>query len=352
MRKAEERWGAGIVEQLSLDLKDAFPEEKGFGASNLWYMKKWYLFYSQKEYVKKLQQLAGEFNDANNQTIIKLQQLVGESCSNDNQSTTKLQQLGAEICDDNEQDISFPLLFSFVPWGHHIQIITKCKDVNEALFYIRKTVNEGWSRATLMNCMKAELYKSQGKAVTNFTSTLPMPQAELAQEITKENYDFGFLTLPKKYDEEQLEDALCEQMARFLLELGKGFAFLGRQKELVVAGHSRRIDLLFYHIHLRCYIVVELKAVPFQPEFAGKLNFYVNSVNHLMKSSDENPTIGLLICSDMNTTEVQWSFESLCTPIGVATYNNVQIEEIKKQLPTVEELQARIKMLEMEIQKK
>lgn len=278
MRKAEERWGAGIVEQLSLDLKDAFPEEKGFGASNLWYMKKWYLFYSQKEYVKKLQQLAGEFNDANNQTIIKLQQLVGESCSNDNQSTTKLQQLGAEICDDNEQDISFPLLFSFVPWGHHIQIITKCKDVNEALFYIRKTVNEGWSRATLMNCMKAELYKSQGKAVTNFTSTLPMPQAELAQEITKENYDFGFLTLPKKYDEEQLEDALCEQMARFLLELGKGFAFLGRQKELVVAGHSRRIDLLFYHIHLRCYIVVELKAVPFQPEFAGKLNFYVNSV--------------------------------------------------------------------------
>lgn len=206
------------------------------------------------------------------------------------------------------------------------------------------TVEESWSRSTLTHCIKANLYKTQGKAVANFTLTLPTPQAELAQEITKENYNFGFLTLPKKYNEEQLENALCEQMTRFLLELGKGVAFVGRQKELVVAGHSRRIDLLFYHIHLRCYIVVELKAVPFQPEFAGKLNFYVNSVNHLMKTPDDNPTIGLLICSDMNTTEVQWSFENLNTPIGVATYSNVQIEELKRQLPTVEELQARIKI--------
>ncbi len=162
--------------------------------------------------------------------------------------------------------------------------------------------------------------------------------------MTKENYDFGFLALPKKYTEEQLEDALCEQMTRFLLELGNGFAFVARQKELVVDGTSRYIDLLFYHIHLRCYVVVELKAVAFQPEFAGKLNFYVTAVNHLLKNPADNPTVGLLICSDMKKTEVKWSFETIHAPIGVATYSNV--EEIRKQLPSVEELRARIKLLE------
>lgn len=333
MRKAEERWGAGIVEQLSLDLQATFPGEKGFGASNLWYMKKWYQFYTKDG----LSTITDEKE--------KLEQAVQET------HDIILHQAGGELVDTESEGIPFPKIFALVPWRHHVEIITKCKDVDEAMFYIRMTIEENWSRATLMNCINANLYSKQGKAVTNFNTVLPIPQAELAQEITKENYDFGFLTLPKKYDEEQLENALCEQMTRFLLELGKGFAFMGRQKELVVAGRSRRIDLLFYHIHLRCYVVVELKAVPFQPEFAGKLNFYVNSVNHLMKTPDENPTIGLLICSDMNTTEVQWSFENLSTPIGVATYNNVQIEEIKKQLPTIEELQARIKLLEKELKR-
>ena len=199
--------------------------------------------------------------------------------------------------------------------------------------------------------MKADLYHKQGGAVTNFSTLLPLPQADLAQEMTKENYDFGFLTLPEGYKEEQLEDALCKQMTRFLLELGTGFAFVGRQKELVIAGHSRRIDLLFYHIHLRCYVVVELKAVAFQPEFAGKINFYVSAVDDLLKNEQDNPTIGILICSDMNTTEVQYAFRGVNTPIGVSTYSDVQIEEMKKQLPTVEQLQERIKLLEYEIGK-
>ncbi|MCD8295947.1 MAG: DUF1016 domain-containing protein [Prevotella sp.] len=168
--------------------------------------------------------------------------------------------------------------------------------------------------------------------------------------MTKENYDFGFLTLPQDYKEIQLENALCEQMTRFLLELGTGFAFVGRQKELVIAGHSRRIDLLFYHIHLRCYVVIELKTVAFQPEFAGKINFYVSAVDDLLKKGSDNPTIGLLICSDMNSTEVQYAFRGVNSPIGVSTYSDVQIEEIKKLLPTVEQLQERIKLLENELQ--
>lgn len=199
------------------------------------------------------------------------------------------------------------------------------------------------------NNIKAKLYKSHAAALSNFALHLDVPQAELAQEMTKENYDFGFLTLPESFNEQQLEDALCKQMTRFLLELGSGFAFVGRQKELVVDGTTRRIDLLFYHIHLHCYVVVELKAVAFQPEFAGKLNFYVSAVNHLLKANEDNPTIGLLICSDMKETEVKWSFENINTPIGVATYSNIQVEELKKQLPTIEQLQEHIKLLKLEL---
>lgn len=231
-----------------------------------------------------------------------------------------------------------PEIFGYVPWGQHIEIISKCKTLEEATFYLKQVANDALSRPALVRLIKADLFHKQGGAISNFTDILPTIQAQLAQEITKENYDFGFITLPKSYNEKQLEDALSNQLTRFLLELGSGFAFVGRQKEIVVAGKSRRIDMLFYHIHLRCYIVCELKAVPFEPEFTGKLNYYVNAVNKLLKNESDNPTIGLLICSDMNKTDVQWAFEGITTPLGVATYDNVQIEEIKKQLPTVEQL--------------
>ena len=318
-RKAEERWGTGIVEQISLDLQAEFPDEKGFSTSNIWYMKRWYLFY------------ANALRSSENQ---------------------KLDQLGQEINDNGINGIDFPPLFAFVPWRHHIEIIKNCTTTEEAIFYIQKTINEGLSRSNLTHCIKADLFHKQGGAVSNFPEHLPVVQAELAQEMTKENYDFGFITLPSKFNEAQLEDALAHQLSRFLLELGNGFAFVGRQKEIVIAGKSRKIDLLFYHIHLKAYIVCELKVVAFQPEFLGKLNFYVNAVNNLLKAEDDNPTIGLLICSDMNRTEVQWSFDGLTTPIGVATYSNVQIEDIKKQLPSIEELEQRIKLLETELNKK
>lgn len=328
-RKAEEKWGTGVVEQLSLDLQSRYPGEKGFGADNLWAMKRWYLFYSEK-----------------------LEQPVQELLYADNQSNIAINKSGNAIQETNvTEGIPFPELFAYVPWGHHIEIIKKSKSIKEAIFYLYRTIEQGWSRTVLQRYMKANLYYKQGGATTNFSELLPLPQAGLAQEMTKENYDFGFLSLPDGYKEEQLEEALCRQMTRFLLELGTGFAFIGRQKELVVAGHSRRIDLLFYHIHLRCYVVIELKTVAFQPEFAGKINFYVSAVDDLLKKESDNPSIGLLICSDMNTTEVQYAFRGVNTPIGVSTYSDVQIEEIKKQLPTIEQLQERIKLLEFELKK-
>ena len=207
-------------------------------------------------------------------------------------NSLKLQQVGAEISENQKlhqagAEIEFPAIFGFVPWRHHV-------------------------------------------------------------EIVKDAYDFGFVSLPIGYDEEELEDALEQNITRFLLELGSGFAFIGRQKEIIVAGKTRKIDMLFYHIKLRCYVVVELKEVSFEPEFAGKLNFYVNAVNELMKSESDNPTIGLLICKDKDQTEVQWAFQGIETPMGVATYDNIRLQEIKSQLPSEEAIQKRLEQAEEE----
>ena len=194
----------------------------------------------------------------------------------------------------------------------------------------------------------SDLYEHQGKIVNNFTDHLPALQSKLVQEVLKENYDFGFATVEHEmYDEAELEEALTKNVTDLLLELGTGFAFFGRQKELVVGGRSRKIDLLFYHIRLRCYIVCELKAKPFEPEFAGKLNYYVNAVDELLKTDDENPTIGLLVCSDMDKIDVQWSFKGISTPMGVATYNNIRI---KDALPSQEQLAERVRLLQKELQ--
>lgn len=319
IRRAEEKWGKGVVEQLSLDLQREFPGVKGFSTRNLWLMKQWYSFY------------------AINYDVIGLIEHLEKSI---NVSGEKLHQVGAEM--------AFPSIFSYVPWKHHILIISKCKTIEEALFYIKRTVEEGLSRNALDNSIRADMYHSLGSAVTNFKERLPLPQGELADELLKENYDLGFIALPEKYDEKILEDAIEQRMARFLLELGEGWAFVGRQKEIIVSGKSRRIDLLFYHIYLRCYVVLELKVQPFEPEFTGKLNFYVNAVNEFVKKDSDNPTIGLLICKDMDRTEVQLAFQGVTTPMGVATYENVRIKEIEEHLPSAEQIREQVRIAEEE----
>lgn len=331
-KKAEERWGAGVVEQVSLDLKREFPDAEGFSTSNLWFMKRWYSFYTTNVNPKILQQFADNVQHSNQQTV------------------SKLYQVGKEIREKilYQDGKEFPLPFALVPWRHHIEILYRCKSIDEALFYVGKTIEQGLSRDALINCIKANLYEHQGKIVNNFTDHLPALQSKLVQEVLKENYDFGFATVEHEiYDEAELEEALTKNVTDLLLELGTGFAFLGRQKELVVGGRSRKIDLLFYHIRLRCYIVCELKAKPFEPEFAGKLNYYVNAVDELLKTDDENPTIGLLVCSDMDKIDVQWSFKGISTPIGVATYNNIRI---KDALPSQELLAERVRLLQKELQ--
>ena len=330
-KKAEERWGAGVVEQVSLDLQREFPGETGFSTSNLWYMKKWYLFYSGNTSSTILHQAVAELQMSDKKADKKLQQLGGEL------AIEKLHQAGGE----------FPSIFAIVPWRHHVEIITKCKSIDEALFYIGKTIEQGLSRDALINCIKANLFEHQGKIVNNFSDHLPALQSKLVQEVLKENYDFGFATVSHEiYNEDELEEALAKNITAMLLEMGTGFGFMGRQREIIVGGRTRKIDLLFYHIRLRCYLVCELKAKPFEPEYAGKLNFYVNAVDELVKTADDNPTIGLLICSDLNKTEVQWSLRGIETPMGVATYDNIRI---KDALPTQEQLQERMRLLQKEL---
>lgn len=330
-RKAEEKWGNGIVEQVSLDLQAAFPETKGFSARNLWFMKQWYSFYASKAETAAL--------------ISNLENRIDTG-------SLKLNQVGSEIQEQilNQvgSEMIFPSFFAYVPWKHHVLIVQKCETIDEALFYIQRTIEKGLSRNALDDCIRANLYQMSGAAVTNFSDHLPAPQGKLAQELLKENYDFGFISLPEEYDESALEEAIEQRMTRFLLELGDGWAFVGRQKEIIVSGKTRKIDLLFYHIYLRCYVVLELKVKPFDPEFAGKLNFYVNAVNELIRRESDNPTIGLLICKDMDRTEVQLAFQGITTPMGVATYDNVRIKEIQEHLPTAEQIQQQIEIAEEE----
>ena len=328
-KKAEERWGAGVVEQVSLDMSREFPESGNFSARNLWYMKQWYLFYTEE---------SG-----------KLKQAVSELLPSDAYGT-KLQLADANMSGQGKlkQAVSeFPLPFACIPWGHHIRIVQHSKTLEEALFYINYTINEGISRDILSRVLKDDLYNKLGKAPNNFQDYLTPALSKMAQMVLKENYDFGFATVSHEvYDERELEDALSRSVTDLLLELGTGFAFLGRQRELITGDNSRKIDLLFYHIRLRCYIVCELKARPFEPEYAGKLNFYVNAVDDLLKQDDDNPTIGLLICSDMNKADVQWSFRGISTPMGVATYNNIRIKDM---LPTQEQLRERMELLQREL---
>ena len=330
-KKAEERWGAGVVEQVSLDLRREFPKEDGFSARNLRYMKQWYQYYT---------------NEA-----AKLQRPVAEimAVAGLDVNPQKLQRPIAEFKKTNQSpaDEAFPLPFALIPWGQHIEIFTRSESLEEALFYMQQVIEKGLSRTALINCYKAHLYEHQGKIVNNFTEFLPDVQSQLVQEVLKENYDFGFATVDHElFEERELEDALTSDVTNLLLEMGTGFAFMGRQKEIIVGGRSRKIDLLFYHVRLRCYIACEIKVKPFEPEFTGKLNYYVSAVDELLKAPDDNPTIGLLICSDMDKTDVQWSFRGITTPMGVATYNNIRIKDV---LPTQEQLKERMELLQKEL---
>lgn len=289
-------WGSAFFDCLSLDLKAAFPGQTGFSVTNIKYAKRWYEFY--------------------NQDVVIRQRVVDE--------------------------FDMPADFGLVPWGHHIDIFTRSKSVEEALFYNDETIRNDWSRPQLDAEIDNNLYEKQGHAITNFDEKLPAPYSGLAKAILKSPYDFRFID-KKITTERQLEEELAANITRFLLELGQGFAYIGRQMELKMPGGQTFIpDMIFYHTRLKSYIVCELKVVPFIPDFAGKLNFYVSAVDELMKQPDDNPTIGLLICKSKDDTVVEWSFRGMNQPLGVAEYQLKEFisEKVAKLLPSEAELQS------------
>ncbi len=282
-------WGSAIVEELSKDLKKEFPNQKGFSRSNLFSMKKWFEFYSKS-----------------NIEIEKVQQLVGQ-----------------------------------IPWGHNVAIITKAKNIEEALFYINKTIENNWSRAVLIHQIELNFFERQGKAITNFKNTLPAPHSELAEETLKDPYKFDFLTLQEKAFEKNIEEQLVNHITSFLLELGKGFSFVGKQFPIKIDNQDFFIDLLFYHIKLKCYVVIELKAIEFRAEFAGKMNLYLSAVDDTLKTENENPTIGILLCKSKSKVIAEYALRGMTQPIGIAEYEIGKTipKEIKSELPTIEEIE-------------
>ncbi len=287
-RQNEHKWGANFMKRLSLDLRTEFPETDGFSWSNLYKIRKWYLFYSSQ--------------------------------------TEFLYQAGTKLQEVENASVKMPEILLRVPWRHQTVIVSKCGTINAAMFYLNRVVEDNMSRTELENAVKAQMYERSGKALNNFDVTLPHPQNALAAEIIKDPYKLDFLSLPSKFSEMDLENKLATNITRFLLELGKGFAYIGRQMELdTPSGKSYFPDMIFYHTRLKCYVVIELKIVDFMPEFIGKLNFYVSAADELLKGEGDNPSIGILLCKDKDSSVVEWSLRGISTPLGVASY---QLQEV------------------------
>ena len=295
-KQAQAKWGDGFLQTLSADLSKMFPTMKGFSYRNLKSMRQWYLFYNQQNTIRK--------------------QLV------------------------SQLEVS---LFS-VPWGHHLMIMQRCKDIQEAIFYVYKTIENHWSRSVLEHQIELNLYERQGKAITNFQQQLPIATSDLAQELTKDPYVFDFLSITGSYTEKELQQYLEDQMTKFLLELGKGFCFYGKQVHINVGGDDFYIDLFFYNVQLHCYVVVELKTIKFKPEHIGQLKFYVTAINRQLRTEADNPTIGLLICKDKNDIVAEYTLDDIHNPIGISSYKlfDQLSKDYKSSLPSIEEIEKQL----------
>ncbi len=291
-------YGSGFIKKLSADLECELPGAKCFSPTNLGYIRRFHRFYS---------------------------------CVLDNHP-----QVGGK-----SGSLSFESLFA-IPWGHHKYILDKCHDDPEkAIFYIQKTLENNWSRDMLLNFIGGNLYERNGKAISNFKTALPVPQGDLAQQLTKDPYTFDFLDLREEHDEKELKDALVGNITRFLMELGSGFAFVGREYRLSVDNDDYYIDLLFYNVKLHAYVVIEVKTGKFNPKDLGQLGFYVSTVNNTLKSSGDNPTIGLLLCKTKSNLTARYALESSNEPIGISEYEFSKLypTDWKSSLPTIEEIE-------------
>ncbi|MEK6948234.1 MAG: PDDEXK nuclease domain-containing protein [Nanoarchaeota archaeon] len=280
------KYGDSIVEMLAKDLSKEFPNMKGFSRTNLFNIRQWYLFYSKTEQ--------------------KVQQLVGQ-----------------------------------LPWGHNIAILNKVKNIDEAIFYLTETIKNNWSRNILSINIESNLYYRKGKLVNNFESILPKPQSDLAIQTLKDPYIFDFLTLTEEAQEKEIENELVKNVTKFLLELGAGFSYVGKQVPLKVGKEDFYIDLLFYHLKLRCFVIIELKAGDFKPEFAGKINFYLNAVDNILKHTSDNASIGLILCKKKNKVIAEYALKNIARPIGISEYELTKsiTGKLKSSLPTIEDIE-------------
>ncbi len=295
-RQQQQGWGTKVIDNLATDLRTAFPEMKGFSSRNLKYMRSFAETYPDEQFVQEV--------------------------------------------------------LAQITWYHNIALMEKLKSSEERLWYARQTIEQGWSRNVLVHQIESGLYRRQGKADTNFSRTLPNPQSELAQQLLKDPYNFDFISLSQEAQERELEKALIDRIRDFLLELGVGFAFVGSQYHLEVEGEDFYIDLLFYHLHLRCFVVIDLKVEAFKPEFSGKMSFYVSAVDDLLKHRDDMPTIGMILCKNKKQKIVEYALRDLNKPIGVSTYQLREAlpEQLQGSLPTVEQLEAELEAVEIEIE--
>lgn len=291
-KQSAEGWGAKVVRRLAEDLRRLLPDAKGFSYTNLRYM----------------QRLAAEYPDWQ-----ICQQVVGK-----------------------------------LPWGHVVALLDRVAEPETRQWYAREAVVQGWSRNVLAIQIETRLFERQGKAISNFAAALPAPDSELVQQATKDPYIFDFLGVGQEAQERDIENALTEHITRFLLELGAGFAYVGRQVPIEVGGEEFFIDLLFYHLKLRCYVVLELKATAFKPEHAGKLNFYLSAVDAQLKHPDDNPAVGMLLCKTRNDVVAEYALKDVDKPIGIAEYRLTEAipENLRGSLPTIEELEAALEAAE------
>src|SRR5271157_3591483 len=288
-RQTQHGWGAKVIDRLAGDMRRAFPEMSGFSPRNLKYMRAF-----------------------------------------------------AEAWPD-EQIVQAPL--AQITWYHNIALVEKLNAPAERLWYARQTIQNGWSRNVLVHQIESGLYRRQGKALTNFSRTLPVPQSELAQQLVKDPYNFEFLTLTEQARERELERALIDHLRDFLLELGVGFSFVGSQYPLEVGGQEFRLDLLFYHLRLRAFVVIEVKVTDFQPEFSGKMNFYLSAVDDLLRHPDDQPSIGMILCKSKNKVVAEYALRDIRKPVGIAEYRLTEAlpKRLRGSLPTIEALEAELK---------
>ena len=290
-----QKWGSRDIESLGNELQKAFPGISGFSRSNLFKMRAFYLSY------EKVSQTVKQFEE---------------------------------------------LPIAQIPWGHNVILVTKIKDTEERLWYAHMTIEEGWTREALEDAIGSKCFRRHGKAITNFKDRLPEPQSQLAQEILKDPYQFDFLELRNGYKERELEQGLIDHIQQFLIELGQGFAFVARQYHLEVDGEDYYIDLLFYHLQLRCYCVIEIKTTSFKPEYAGKMNFKLSVVDNCVKSDADNPSIGLILCKTKKQFTAEYALRDIRKPMGVSQYEGIITKSLPKRLqqslPSIQEIEAEL----------